>query len=172
MEKEYVMSDKQKIELTDENEMSFCKKWIDSSKHVTEETLIEFINDIMYNYVHTYNSYVYACTACAIAVVHVYGAGLTGFQASVVAMMFPLYFWYGDNICGIRLYNYDEMLYPQYEYKFEKTITSDTWDALQAEAKTLIESSREDGSYVNQRVVNHWQSIVDGIVPFGYSVEN
>lgn len=165
------MSDKQKIELTDENEMSFCKKWIDSAKHVTAETLIEFINDTMYGYVHTYNSYVYACTACAIAVVHAHGKEMTGFQASVVAIMFPLYFWYSDSVCGINLRNYDEMLYPQYEHKFEKTIPSDTWDALQAKAKILIESSREDDSYVNQRVLDHWQSIVDGIVPFGYSVE-
>jgi hypothetical protein len=64
--------------------------------------------------------------------------------------------------------NYDDMLYPQYEHKFEKTISSDIWKLLQEEAQRKLE---EDSEYANLDVINHWKSIVDGVVPFGYKIE-
>jgi hypothetical protein len=42
------------------------------------------------------------------------------------------------------------------------------WESLQEMAKKKLEEKEE---HVPPRVINHWQSIVDGIVPFGYSVK-
>jgi hypothetical protein len=70
--------------------------------------------------------------------------------------------------CGLKLINYDDMLYPQLEHKFEKTITPDVWDALQTEAAARL---KEHPDWTHPNVVSHWQSIVDGKVPFGYSVQ-
>ena len=60
------------------------------------------------------------------------------------------------------------MLYPQYEDKFEKTIRSNTWRALQEQAKKNL----EDSEHVHPAVIAHWESIVRGEVPFGYKVRS
>ena len=56
--------------------------------------------------------------------------------------------------------------YPQYENSFSKTISKYTWEKLQEEAKRKL----EEGVGVD-KVQEHWQSIIDGVVPFGYEVE-
>ena len=60
------------------------------------------------------------------------------------------------------------MLYPQYEYKFDKTISPETWSALQNEASRKLQ---ESSGFVHPDVVKHWKNIVDGKVPFGYKVK-
>ena len=62
---------------------------------------------------------------------------------------------------------YDDMLYPQYEKDFGKTISQATFDSLQKQAKKLIETESQTAS---EEVVNHWRRIVDGEVPFRYVV--
>jgi hypothetical protein len=48
--------------------------------------------------------------------------------------------------------SYANMLYPQYEGSFDKTITPETWKWLQAEAsKNLIEHTNARGPLVRQR---------------------
>lgn len=66
------------------------------------------------------------------------------------------------------------MLYPQYEYKFTgRTISSDTWAALQKSAKENLEEDEKNENYrAHPRVIAHWKSIADGKVPFGYTVKD
>lgn len=71
-----------------------------------------------------------------------------------------------DNKCGLRLIDYDDMLYPQYEEKMDKTISKANWEVLQKEAKKKLETVKE----AHPKVIEHWQSIVEGNVPFGYKV--
>lgn len=59
------------------------------------------------------------------------------------------------------------MLFPQYESKFEKTISKSIWEHLQKESAKLLKES--NGGEVDN-VVNHWRSIVEGKIPFGYSI--
>lgn len=98
--------------------------------------------------------------------------GLTNFQASVAMWDFINLFMYRHNKCGLRLVDYDNMLYPQYDYKFEKTISKETWDAIVKTAKEYLEEYENGDSAVNSNVVNHWKSIANGKVPFEYRVEN
>ena len=72
------------------------------------------------------------------------------------------------NKCGLKIVNYDDMLYPQYNHKFQKTISKDTFKALQKAA----ENNLKKGGYANPNVIKHWKSIVDGNVPFGYIIED
>lgn len=95
--------------------------------------------------------------------------GITGFQAGFVMWDFIRDWQYPNNECGIKIVDYDTMLYPQYDYRFEKTISKGTFEALQKEAKKLLE---KDGDYAHPNVANHWRSIVNGNVPFGYVVED
>lgn len=93
--------------------------------------------------------------------------GITGFQAGFVMWDFIRDWRYSDNECGMKIVNYDDMLYPQSDYKFDKTISKDTFDALQKKARKNLEESE----YAHPNVINHWKSIVEGNVPFGYVVK-
>ena len=72
-----------------------------------------------------------------------------------------------NNKCGMKFVDYDDMLYLQCVYKFEKTISPDTYEALQKQAKENLETVYN----AHPRVAAHWQSIVDEKVPFGYTVK-
>ena len=93
--------------------------------------------------------------------------GITGFQAGFIMWDFIRGWRYQSNECGLKIVDYDDMLYPQYDYKFEKTIENSTWIALQEQAKKNL----EDSDYVHPDVIAHWESIIRGEVPFGYKVK-
>lgn len=94
--------------------------------------------------------------------------GITGFQAGFVMWDFIRDWMYSNNECGMKIVNYDDMLYPQYEDKYEKTISKSTFEALQKAAKKNLETS----GYAHPNVINHWESIVKGNVPFDYVVRD
>ena len=95
--------------------------------------------------------------------------GITGFQAGCTMWDFIRDWEFPCNECGMKIVDYDNMLYPQYAYKFEKTISKDTFETLQKTAKKKLEECNE---YTHPDVIAHWKSIVDGNVPFGYVVRN
>ena len=71
---------------------------------------------------------------------------------------------------SLKLVDYDDMLYPQYAHKFEKKISQETWELIQKSAREMLEEVSEKKGYVHENVYNHWKSIVDGKVPFGFMV--
>lgn len=75
---------------------------------------------------------------------------------------------YTNNECGLRIVDYDDMLYPQYEHKFEKTISPEIWSNIQKQADKKL---KDNTKHVHPTVIAHWKSIVNGVVPFGYSVK-
>ena len=149
--------------------MRLEEEWFKEAEKQTPDTLIEFINHMMNDYHHDYGTVCHAIAACAIAAAHAAnnaGGGITGFQAGFVMWDFIRQWMYIGNKCGMRLVNYDDMLYPQYEGKFAKTITKDTWQAMQKQAREKL----KDCSHCAYEVVSHWEKIAEGIVPFGYIV--
>lgn len=93
--------------------------------------------------------------------------GITGFQAGYVMWNVIRHMNYESNKCGLRLQNMDDLLYPQYEYKFT-SISEETWDSVKREAQNCL-LERE---YAHSDVVAHWKSIVDGNIPFGLRIED
>ena len=81
---------------------------------------------------------------------------------------FILEWQYSDNKTGLKIIDFDNMLYPQYDYQFDKTISTEIWRAIQAEAKRCL----EENPAACLEVVRHWQRIANGEVPFGYSVSD
>ena len=158
-----------KIAITEE--MHLEKEWFEEAKKQTLETLPKFIDHVMNDYKHDYGTVCHAVSACALAAAWAANSspegGITGFQAGFVMFDFIFQWNYPSNKCGLRIVDHDNMLYPQYEYKFAKTIKKDTWEALQKQAKKNIE---EYDHPVHENVLAHWKSIVDGKVPFGYTV--
>jgi len=135
--------------------------------------LTAFAEKMLNSYEHDYGTACHAVAALAVAAAKV-GAhveGLTGFQAQMVTWKFIRQFgtFTGADDGPMRLVMYGRMLYPQYEDEFVgRTISRDTWEWLQAQAKKCM-AHRRDASGT---VVAHWQSIIDGKVPFGYAVED
>ena len=146
------------------------EKWYEEAKEQTLETLPAFMKKIL-DEPQSYESIVEAIAACAVgaawAADHHENGGITGFQGSWVMWQFIKHWMCKGDSCGLRLVDYDDMLYPQYDYKFcDKTISKSTWEALQKKAAEYL----AEGCGVEE-VKAHWRSIVNGVEPFGYTVK-
>ena len=157
-------------------DMHIEKEWFVEAKNQTVETLPKFINHLMNDYCHDYGTMVHAVSACGMAAIHAANntdsGGITGFQASCVMWNLIRQICKTNNECGLRLIDYDDMLYPQYEDRFEKIISKGTFKCMQKCAKEKLdeEKSADVKFHAHPAVIAHWQSIVDGKVPFGYKL--
>jgi hypothetical protein len=132
-------------------------------KHVTED------------YQHDYGTCVIAAASCGKAGYDYVASvlGMTGFQMSCVMWEMVQDLTHGDS--PKRLIDYDNMLYPQYEYKFTRqSITPSTMEWLQQQAAEKIaeDNSRGADMCAHPDVRKHWEEIIAGVVPFGYVVGN
>lgn len=148
--------------------------WFKKAKAVeTIDDMVALAKELFDETQHDYGTVCHACGALALAGAW-YGAkkeGITGFQAGFVMWDFIRQWNYETNKCGLKIIDYDNMLYPQYEDKFEKVISKRQWESIQKAAKERLEENT-DFSYVHPEVKKHWQSIVDGVVPFGFKVKD
>jgi hypothetical protein len=218
--------------------MNIHKDCYKEASEITMEKLPEFLRKLTEDYSHDYGTICHALAAGAIATAWAMNktptGGITGFQAGAVMWEFIRNWNYSSNKTGLKIVDYDNMLYPQYNYKFNKTISSDTWKSLQKEAAEQIQKADTDyekylsncvkyeqdlagfiqrhpdyqdnpkqyekicygtsteweEQYAKEKagfefapkkpfcilnsespVYKHWESIVDGIIPFGYSVK-
>ena len=149
-------------------EMHVEKEWFKEAKEQTVETLPQFINHLMNDYRHDYGTICHALSAAALAAVYAADkspqGGITGFQASFIMWDFIKQWMYPHNECGLRLIDYDDMLFPQYQDKFEKIISPDTWNKIQEQARKYA----GENDIVHSNVLAHWKSIINGEIPFGY----
>lgn len=154
------------------------KEWFKEAHEQTIESLPKFINHVMNDYDHDYGTICHAISACAIAAAwaankHEQG-GITGFQAGFIMWDCIEQWMFTNNKTALRIINYDDMLYPQYEKKFDKVISRETFESIQKAAKDLLDeykSTPEDRRCAHPDVVKHWKSIIDGNVPFGYKIK-
>lgn len=157
-------------------EMGVHKAWYEEARKITPETLPAFIKKLAEDYTHDYGTVCHAVAAAAIAgaqaINHSPSGGITGFQASCVMWEF-IQKWMHLDGQPLQLVRYDNMLYPQYDHDFEKTITAETWKYLQEKAHEHLAATAGDGAGAGAHsdVVAHWKSIADGNVPFGYSIK-
>lgn len=160
------MSEKQAIT----EEQGVHKAWYDEAKKQTVATLPEFIRKLTEDYGHDYGTICHAIAAAGLAAMHAVDAsptgGITGFQASCI--IWEVIGHWGSFTQGPkRMVCYHDMLFPQHAGKFEKTLSPDTWEYLQDEARKML-SDETVGAHPN--VQAHWDRIANGIVPFGYAV--
>ena len=151
-------------------EMHPEKAWFSEAKKISEEGLTDFYARIIHGYNHDYGTACHAVAACALASACAAcgdkDIGLSSFQAGFVMWDFIREWTKQGNKCGLKLVDYDDFLYPQYEEKFDKVIRRSVWENIQKEAKKNLEKVE----FVHPEVRKHWQNIADGIVPFGYRV--
>lgn len=159
----------EKLKIKEEDKMH--EFWYKDARKMTLEELPEFLRHLTEDYEHDYGTICHAMSAGSIATMWAINkspsGGITGFQAGAIMWEFVRNWSYEHNKTGLKLVDYDNMLYPQYEDNFEKTITTDTWEALQKEAKEKL----KEPSGVEE-VRNHWKDIVAGVIPFGYTLRD
>lgn len=146
------------------------KKWYEEAKKVTVKTLPAFVEKLTTKYKHDYGTICHAVSASALAAAHAVDhsevGGITGFQAGCIMWGFVTE-WLGLQGKPVRLTEFSNMLYPQYEADFH-SISKATWEYLQKEATKNLKSKEGVATGIKE----HWQSIKNGIVPFGYSVKD
>ena len=149
-------------------EMNLQKEWFKEAGKVKEQDLLDFFQRIVHGYAHDYGTMCHAVAACALAAAWAANdvIGLSAFQAGFVMWDF-IDNWFMKSDCGLKLVNYDDMLYPQYGSKFDKVISQETWNKIR---KKAIENLSK--SCVAPEVYAHWENIASGNVPFGYRVVN
>lgn len=161
---------KQALSETSPEFAAIKEEWFNTAKSIKNpEEFTDFYNHLMNDYRHDYGTIVHAIGAITVAAAQMAAIeqGITGFQAGLVMWDFIRHWNHQYNKCGLRLIDYDNMLYPQYAYRFDKTISKEVMDSLQKEAKKRIQ---EDGDTCHEAVYAHWLRLSLGIPPFGYRV--
>lgn len=159
-----------------EKDKEIIESWFKEAKEgMNMEKLPAFLSHLMNDYEHDYGTICHALVAGAIATCWAmdndpHQGGITGFQAGFVMWGFITRWMHKEG--PLKLMEYHDMLYPQMENKFEKTVSPDTWKWLQDEARKLLEDKSTDNFPPSPSVKAHWESIVAGNVPFGYMVKN
>lgn len=148
------------------------QEWYDKARHMKIEDLEPFIKSLIEDYIHDYGTICHAMSIGSIATMwaidHSENGGITGFQAGCI-MWENIKNWmpeYKD--VPLKLVNYNDMLYPQYESKYQKVLSDDTFEWLKEQAVKNL----EDKSFAHPDVITHWQTIADGVVPFGYVLQS
>ena len=139
------------MEVITEKDVEIIEQWYKDAPKQTIETLPEFMSHVLNDYYHDYGT---ICRAIA-----------------VVMREFIRHWNRTNNKTGMCLIDYDDMIYPQYENRFAKTITKGLMESLVKEAKKHIaEYEGNSKSMVHPDVLAHWKEIAQGIPPFGYKV--
>lgn len=156
--------------ITEENDKPLIDEWKREAGDMTLDKLEPFVRRLTTEYAHDYGTVchaIHAAMKAAFSAVNKSPAGgITGFQASCIGWMLVRDMFLVGEDAALRLVDYDDMLYPQYRDKFT-TISGETWLHLREKARKLLES--EPAAHPD--VLRHWQSVVDGAVPFGLRVD-
>ena len=161
--------------ITEENDKEEIAGWFRDAKKQTLDTLPAFHHHLMYDYKHDYGTVVHAIAAGAIASCYALNktkqGGITGFQAGFLMWDFVKHWNHENNKCGLRIIDYDDILYPQYENRFRPTISKDIWEAVKQQAEENLSTFDMSAPFAPApSVLQHWKSIVSGVVPFGLVV--
>ena len=144
------------------------KEWYARAKEMTLENLPEFLRELTEEHEHDYDTICYAVASAAIAaawsVERSPQGGITGAQAGAIMWEFITNWMSEYKDKPIRLTNFENMLYPQYEDKF-KTISKETADWIRKEAQKKL--SNQD---MHPDVLAHIKLVAEGHIPFGYSI--
>ncbi len=135
----------------------------------------DLVLDLLNNYEHSMETIVHVVAVAAVAAATVVANGEQGKKLGMdqSVMAHNLATWkFIEEFGGFddgpkRLLQYGQMLYPQTEKKFEKTIDKPTMAWLERKAKEILESGHE----LAPKVRLHLECVSVGIPPFGHVIE-
>jgi hypothetical protein len=138
---------------------------------ITMETLPAFL-DKLGQMPDTYNDGVHIVAAAGIAAAWALN-GHIGCLSNIGAsqVMWDFIKSWMDKKGPMRLICFEDMLYPQFEYRFEKTVDFETAEWLRITAHNKMQTWFKGHHCVAPEVFWHWHSLDCGILPFGYRKE-
>lgn len=149
--------------------MNVHQAWVEEAKGMTPARLAEFTERVINGYEHDYGTICHAIAAVAVAGAYAANkmeqGGVTGFQAGAIMWEF-IRGWRGLD-GPARLQEWKDALYPQHASRYNG-INPDTWEWMQEEARRLLKEHTSETAHPDVRA--HWQSIADGVVPFGLQI--
>ena len=131
----------------------------------TFDNMMDIVEKYFHEYEQDYDSVVEITEACCEAMAWACSEklGLTGFQASCVGLLFLQRFnGIGKNV-GLKVLDYDAMLYPQNAERFEPCVERSIFEGMQRQAIANL-NELENSRHVHPEVELHWRRIADGIV--------
>ena len=156
-----------KSEISHEEVMKWMSRARDQKMNTLQGFIKEIYDDIPLSYGNICHKMGIAAIATMYAFEHSEQGGITGFQSGCIL-------W--DVICAWtndydpqKLVHFKDMLYPQMDSKFT-TISKETFAWLQSEAKKSLDDNNR-GFGMNPDVIRHQKDIVNGKIPFGYTIE-
>jgi hypothetical protein len=165
--------DKDRVSITEKDGMQ--EEWYKEAKAVkTKEDFIVFFDKLDLKYMHDYGTICHAVAATALAgaylMEHSDQGGITGFQAGAINWEFISHWMHIDG--PARFLDYSNMLYPQYQEKFEKVISQEIVDWLKVEAmKLLAEAAKETSPEISGELRKHWEMLAAGNLPWGFVIK-
>lgn len=153
-------------------EMKIHERWFEEARKQTVDTLPEFVRHLVEDYEHDYGTICHAITAAGLAGMYAVEnsptGGITGFQAGCCMWGIVRQWSYKNNECGLRMLDFDKLLYPQYEYVFKSiSIPKDTLEAVRKEAAAKIskyQKSVEDWKVAHSKWVKDFEKFKVDVV--------
>jgi len=148
--------------------MGLHKEWMKEIDNIkTIDDLNTFINKLLNDYEHDYGTIVHA-VFCIMMASFKYAndgkqGGITGFQASCLMWMFIDKF--GHCSGPKRLFPFYNLLFPQYDYNFNK-IDGEIYLEIKKEAERILTGQCSD------RVRKRCTDIINGKLPLGFEILN
>src|SRR5437879_1940257 len=123
--------------------MGLQDEWYARARNLKNaEELLAFVKELTEQYEHDYGTICHAVAAAAIGAAWTVerspSGGITGFQAGAIMWEFITHWMSEYKGKPVRLVNYANMLYPQYEHDFDKVVSAETQKYLQGEAARLL----------------------------------
>ena len=136
----------------------------------SEKELFRFIHELTTKYQNDYGTSVHLAVALMKAVFEYveHLEGFTGFQVDCMKWLVLKKIFLVNDVIGMKLVKYSDILYPQYIEKFGKTI-------IDKEQHNLIVKMAKDKlakhSMASVSVIEHWKRLVAGWLPTYIVVE-
>lgn len=162
-----------KLEEGTEETSNIIDSWFKDATKVTPNTIGSFVKSLLVNYEHDYGTICHAVAAAAIAASWAINSdkgsgGITGFQAGEIMWIYIKRWLYKEG--PLQLVDFEQMLYPQYEHTFNKTIDSSIADWLKKSAEDKLKSDNDKKCKARPEVRSHWERMARGWIPFGYTI--
>lgn len=156
------------IELVTSQQLTPEDKLLNEAEKQTRFTLKEFIRKARRRIEDgTRASIINSIVAAIVGVAYSFGAA--EFRTEV--------FWgfvrrwnFKDNRTGLKFLNYDLMLYPFYADHFDNVISAEIWADMQGFATANVKKYKDDPK-ADPKCIAHWESIITGVVPYGYAIK-
>ena len=154
-----------KKSITEATDKQVIEQWFNDAKGKDGvKSLDEFYRHLTQDYQHDYGTCCHAIIAMAVAAIEKMSRefGITGFQHSCVMWGIISREFHDHNKLGLRLLDYDNLLYPQFQDEFRQSeISEEQAEKIRKQAQANI----DEGGMVAHAVEEWWKKLASGWLP-------